>query len=259
MRVPSITQGIHGQFHDSSRDCACQTMSYERILETRGEVNIAFSKFLSDAKRQLGLHDAFAGPLKDLEADEKKADREYGGNKELVTDYVRGKGIVRTPEEIIKIKEALLDKYSELMEKHGVLLVQMTDFFEDPKDFTGYSALNIKLAVPVGKEGEYQVVEWQVVADQIEAVYDITHPYKAAAEAIHDRAAEEGRELTKEERREAAYNFAACRLYNGQARRDAGYDILLKPELVGKHALTRNREIKLKGMVDNLEVMHRDR
>jgi hypothetical protein len=87
----------------------------------------------------------------------------------------------------------------------------------------------------------------------------VTHPYKAAAEAIHDRAAAEKRDPTKLEKREAAYNFAACRLHNGRVARDAGYDILLKPELRGRHELTRNREIKLSGMVDDLERMHKDR
>lgn len=233
-------------------------MDYQRIVETREEANEAFRAFLLDSKIQLGLHQAFVGPLKDLAAADNKAKREYNGRPELVTDYVRGKVVVCTPEEVIAIKETFSNQKSDLMYKHGIHIVQCTDFFEDPKDFTGYRALNYKLAVPVG-DNEYHVVELQVVAAQIEAVYDLTHPYKAAAEAIHDLAATEGRELTKAEKREAAYNYAACRLYNGVEAREAGYDRLLLPELHGKHALTRNRQIKLAGMVDDLERMQVER
>lgn len=253
-----LTEEVSKRFHDQVSGNPCQRMTYERIVETREEANQAFLNFLRDCKRQLRLHDAFVGPLKDLTAAENKANREYNGRRDLVTDYVRGKVVVRSPEEVAAIKETFRNARSDLMDKHGIYLVHLTDFFEDPKDFTGYRALNYKLAVPV-KGGDYQVVELQVVAEQIEEIYDLTHPYKAAAEAIHDRAEAEGRELTKDERREAAYNFAACRLHNGSVARDAGYDVLLKPELRGRHELTRNREIKLSGMVDDLERMHRDR
>lgn len=253
-----LTEEVSKRFRDQASGSPCQGMTYERIVETREEANDAFRNFLRDCKRHLRLHDAFVGPLKDLTAAENKAKREYNGRKDLVTDYVRGKVVVRTPEEVLAIKETFKNARSELMQEHGIYLVHLTDFFEDPKDFTGYRALNYKLAVPVG-EDDFQVVELQVVAEQIEQIYDTTHPYKAAAEAIHDKADAEGRDLTKPERREAAYNFAACRLHNGRVARDAGYDVLLKPELRGRHELTRNREIKLSGMVDDLERMHRDR
>lgn len=249
---------IASKFRDEVSGAACQTLPYERVIATREQANHIFLLFLRDCKIQLRLHDAFVGPLKDLETAEKKAEREYQGRKELVTDYVRGKVVVRTPDEVLALKETMSRSNSELMSRHGIKFVHMTDFFEDPKDFTGYRALNLKLAVPVGDD-DYQVVELQVVADQIEAIYDVTHPHKAAAESIHDRAHLEKRDLTKEERREAAYNFAACRLYNGRASRDAGYDILLKPNLRSRHELTRNRELKLIDMVNDLERMERDR
>lgn len=245
---------VSKRFRDSTSGTPCQLMPYERILETRHEANETLLAFLRNCKRELRLHDAFTGPLKDLTAAERKAKRDYNGRNELVTDYVRGKVVVRTPEEVQALKATLGNRNSELMQKSGIYLVQLTDFFEDPKDLTGYRALNCKLAVPV-TGGDYHVVELQVVAEQIEQIYDLTHPYKARAEALHDLAAEEERELTKAERREAAYSFTACRLFNGRVARDAGYDVLLKPEVRSKHELTRHREIKLQGMVDDLNRM----
>lgn len=245
---------VSQRFRDSTSGTPCQLMPYERILETRPEANEVLLGFLRNCKRELRLHDAFTGPLKDLTAAEKKAKRDYNGRSELVTDYVRGKVVVRTPEEIKALKQTLGNRNSDLMHNSGIYLVHMTDFFEDPKDLTGYRALNCKLAVPVSG-GDYHVVELQVVAEQIEKIYDQTHPYKARAEALHDQAASEGRELTKGEKREAAYSFTACRLFNGRVARDAGYDELLKPEVRSKHELSRHREIKLQGMVDDLHRM----
>ena len=175
---------VSQRFRDSTSGTPCQLMPYERILETRSEANEVLLGFLRNCKRELRLHDAFTGPLKDLTAAEKKAKRDYNGRSELVTDYVRGKVVVRTPEEIKALKQTLGNRTSDLMHNSGIYLVHMTDFFEDPKDLTGYRALNCKLAVPVSG-GDYHVVELQVVAEQIEKIYDVTHPYKARAEALH--------------------------------------------------------------------------
>lgn len=171
---------VSQRFRDSTSGCPCQLMPYERILETRHEADEILLAFLRNCKRELRLHDAFTGPLKDLTAAEKKAKRDYNGRNELVTDYVRGKVVVRTPQEVQAIKETFGNRNSELMQQSGIYLVNVTDFFEDPKDLTGYRALNYKLAVPVSG-GDYHVVELQVVAEQIEQIYDKTHPYKAQA------------------------------------------------------------------------------
>jgi hypothetical protein len=244
---------LQSRFNDSE-GVPCQELTLEQVLATRNDANQRLEAFLHDCKRYLRLHDAFVGPLKKDEDAQKKGEGEKKGRHDRVTDYVRGKIVVRTPQEVLSVLETLSNGHIDFMQAHGIMPVELTNFFEDPKDFTGYRALKYKLAVPV-LEGRYHLVELQVVAEQIEQVYDETHPYKVRGETIHDRSARENRELTKAERREAAYSFAACRLINGRVARDAGYDVLLKPELRGKHSLPRHRELKLQGMVDDLHRM----
>jgi len=278
---------ISSHFHDK-KGCLCQRMPIERIIETQDIARENLKNMLIDIVKEVsnngGVCDFILGPNKKLDVARNKANRDYDGDITRVTDFVRAKIVVVTPEQVEGIKSLMsggsLD--TELTQKHGIKVTEesdttvtfdtpqkrpefmqhhncevarQSDFFEDPKDFTGYRCINYKLAVPVGKDSvgaeDFQIVELQIVAEQIEAVYDKTHPYKRAAEEILDK---EG-ELTQEDRKRAAYNFAACRYHNGLAARDAGYDKLLKPEVRSKIALTRNRELKLEGMIDKLNEM----
>ena len=287
--VSSNVQSVSEPFHDN-RGVLCQRLPIDRVIETQDEARENLKNLLIDLVKEVavngGLCQFILGPNKDINVAKNKANRDYGGDMTRVTDFVRGKVIVVTPEQIEDIKRLMSgngmqsemqnkhhmrviqetdttvefdqpQRRPEFMQKHNSHVARATDFFEDPKDFTGYRCINYKLAIPVGdqrpSEEEFQIVELQIVAEQIEAVYDKTHPYKRAAEEILDKD-----DLTQEDRREAAYNFAACRYHNGLAARDAGYDKLLKPELRSKVALTRNRELKLRGMIDELDMMMGD-
>lgn len=282
LSTDTLTGGVADQFRNN-RGVLCQCLPIDRVLETQDEARDNLKELLIDVVKQVSSNGDVCtfilGPNKDFDVAQNKANRDYGGDLARVTDWVRGKLIVVTPEQVEDIKRLMSgngiqskhhmrviqetdttvefdqpQRRPEFMQKHNSHVARSTDFFEDPKDFTGYRCINYKIAIPVGNqrpgEEEHQIVELQVVAEQIEAVYDKTHPYKRAAEEILDKD-----ELTQEDRREAAYNFAACRYHNGLAARDAGYDKLLKPELRSKVALTRNRELKLRGMIDELDMM----
>lgn len=245
-RIKDLFRTVHGK--------VCQMLSPERMFETREEVREKLGAFLIDCKKYLHMHEVILGPPKKDEKIEGKSKREYGGDIRCITDIERGKGIVITPEEVVAFEEALGDEDSYLMRKYGIIVVDSYNCFDDPKDLTGYRALYKKLAFPVGdKEGdeqEYHVVEFQLVAEQLEEIYDVTHPFKDRAEELLGK-----ENPTKEERREAAYNFAACRYYNGITARDNGYDKLLKPQLRGKHAITKPREERLEYMLLELKRM----
>ncbi|MGN7437735.1 MAG: hypothetical protein ACTHOO_03750 [Alcanivorax sp.] len=277
--ISSDVESVSKPFHNKS-GALCQRLPIERVLETQDEARDHLKDLLIDLVKEVsansGSCDFILGPNKDYNVAKNKANRDYNGDMARVTDFVRAKIVVTSPEQIEDIKKLMSGKPTQseqqrsrhlravdtdtpqrrpaFMQKHNSHVARATDFFEDPKDFTGYRCLNYKLAIPVGveehREEEFQVVELQIVAEQIEDVYDQTHPYKRAAEAILDKD-----DLDAVDRRSAAYNFAACRYYNGLAARDAGYDKLLKPELRSKVALTRNREIKLRGMIDELDIM----
>ncbi len=255
----------------------CQSIAMDRILETQEEARDNLQAMLVDLMIAANHNnydnencDFFIGPNKRLDVAQNKANRDYDGDPTRVTDYVRAKVVVTSPEQVETIQEILSESYerssvssdagytkrSEIAQEHDVHVARAINFFENPKDSTGYRCINYKLAVPVGdkKSGmnqEYQVVELQVVAKQLEDVYDVTHPHKRAAEEILDKQ----EDLTHEDRQRVAYNFGACRYYNGLAARDAGYDKLLLPEVRSSHNLTKNRELRLKDMVDRLKYM----
>lgn len=236
--------------------CICQPMPLDRILETRDEAREKLKNLLIDLRSRVGLHDFEIGPNKKLDRAINKAKRDYEGDITRVTDFVRAKGIVTTPEQVEEIKTALSEgDGKQFLDDHGIRIVRETDFFESPKDLTGYRCLNYKIAIPIGPDTvtkpEYQVVELQIVAEQIEAVYSTTHPHKVTAEEILNR----DEELDRLGRREVAYNYAACRYHNGIAARDAGYDKLLLPEERKSHAMTKSRELKLTDQMDKLASM----
>lgn len=250
-----------------------QVLSREQIRATAEEADRKLASFIADCKRKIpDLVDAFVGPIKDPEVEENKANRDYGGDASFVCDTVRGKGIVNSAMQVLSMKQILDDPDNETLQKHGIFVVTSTDFFADPKEPTGYRALNYRLAVPV--EGGYQIVELQVVAEQIEAVYDLTHQHKRALERVYDGAVMKvprydelgklaigdngdaqydivARELNKAERSEVRYHTAKLALINGLAAKD--YHCLVRPDLAGKYEMNPIRQRKLEDRIDLYE------
>ncbi len=273
----------------NARGQLCQQIPYERILATRDAAHEKLHEFIIDCKKNFGLTHVHVGDDKDEQTAINKANRDYDGDRTRVLDYVRSMGVVDNPNSVIEMLDALSDPNSDVMLKHGVIVASSNNLFEDPKDHTGYRCLNYKLAFPVGSnkelEQERHIVEFQVVARQLEGLYKTTHPFKRTAEDLHTHRTElenafeerhgsietlheladagalspekqgildQHERTIKEIRKEMSKNQAACRYYNGTTARDAGYDILLSPEHRSKHEVNRTREQKLEAQAYDL-------
>lgn len=251
--------GIISEWTQKVREQLCgedghirQPMSYEEIMATREEARQKLIEFVADLHYAAGLSDHKIGRSKEEHSIQRKAKLSYNGDRTRIMDYERAKGVVTTPEEVRAVQALLSDRdgrRSDFMRQHGSYVVKENDFFEEPKDTTGYRCINYKIGLPVGNDGKLHVVELQIVAEQIEKVYKESREHKRLAEEILNTDSD----LTREQRRAVAAHFAVCRLTNGLAARDNGYDSLLRPEARGKHALTRTRELKLGNQAGFLE------
>lgn len=231
-----------------------QQLSPERLLETRDEAKEKMTAFIIDLKKTIGLAGVDIGDSKQEQRIRQKADEDYGGKEAYIGDYERCKGIGETPVQVVKTKSELSTPNSDLMLRHGAILVSMNDQFDNPKKDTGYRCINSKVGFPVGN-GEIHFVEVQIVAAQIEEVYDKTHHYLDIVREVSHGA--QDRELTTDEKRIQAYAFAGCRYENGIASRDNGYDELLDQQRKTKYEVNRttqnNMEHQIMALNDLLE------
>lgn len=271
---------------------AIQRLSYDRIVETRPAARESLGALLVKISKAIKGIDFDFGPDKDLGVAENKAHRDYKGDMKRVTDYVRAK---ITVDNVNAIRYFSSREFEHLLYENDIHIAEVNDYFSDPKDQTGYRCMNFKLAVPVGRDSkgntEHQVVELQIVADQIEKVYDQTHVYKRRAEDaetrifqhmrennIYELKAKElsGERLTREEEAQlksfdilikplktiSRLNYAACRLINGQASRSDNpkYDFqsLIAPEHKSKHFLYPGRESNLETMRAKADLLHNE-
>ncbi len=225
-------------------------MTYERVLETRPEAKEKLHAFLIDLRKSVGLDDFVIGDTKLMESVNRKARDDYEGDHLAVLDHERGKGIVSDPLSVLKTKLQLSNPNSNLMLKHGAEIVTLNDLFENPKIKTGYRCINTKIALPVGN-AEPHTVEIQIVASQIEDLYERTHEEINFARSIAENA--RNREMTQDEKKLMAFAMAKCRYHNQKASRDHGYDDLLDPRIHSKHALSSTREDRMEAMLYQYE------
>lgn len=223
-----------------------QKLPHDRILATNETADKVLQNLITACIDQMDFSNCEHGKPKKDDRARAKAKRDYNGDMRYITDYRRAKLSVRSAEVVRDIMEG--DTFQKILDQLGIVLVSANNLFENPKDLTGYRCLNMKLAMPVGineqtKEIEHNIVELQIVADQIEALYDWTHPLKAAAEDYLTTAKD--RKLTKVERNYPHILFQACRYYNGIAAREAGYDVLLSEEHRDKHVITPERQASM--------------
>lgn len=232
---------------------AKQVLSFERVKETQAIATERLGHVMLALQRhsEVGLK---IGKPKNEQRAREKALTDYEGDLSLVCDMARGKLIVENPDQVIALQAMLSDPNSDFMRRHGLFVVQSNDYFARPKEPTGYSCLNYKIAVPVGEDKagktEYQVCELQVVAKQIEEISKSTHRYKRAAEHILVNA---GEHPLPQDLALASANFAAAWLLTAQVRRNAGYEKLLENKT--KLALTPNREHNLKMRIAAIETI----
>ncbi|MGH1456634.1 MAG: hypothetical protein ACRBDI_07625 [Alphaproteobacteria bacterium] len=168
------------------------------------------------------------GNVKDRDHAKDKILTKYDGEGRFINDIVRGMITVDTGGELVQLDTLLSDPDSELLKGTGIFVVDSSDHFETPIDYTHYRCKQYKLAIPT-ELGEPHIVELQIVSSGIEAVYDLTHPYKRAAEDIFTKAKQEGRaELTEEEQESVARNYAVCQYFNSKMAHKDGFDYALR-------------------------------
>ncbi len=277
---------INEKFKDAALEILIQPLPYSRVLETRDSAKKNLTNFLINFQKIFPDFDFEIGKNKNLGTAERKALRDYDGEKRCVTDYVRAKASVASPETVTAIRSR---SFEHLLYEHGIEIAGENDLFEEPKDQTGYRCINLKLAIPVNMEQtEHHIVELQIVAEQIEAVYDETHEYKRRAEEADDKVyrlekekdfegvriidlkerAFEGERLTPEQeyaltlfdeeikslKRISKLNYAACRLINGRAARGLGNDHNFE-ELLSDDPKIRNKFLLSPGKEEHMDSM----
>ncbi len=174
------------------------------------------------------------GATKEFDTAREKIDRDCHGNATLISDIVRAKIKVSSPEAIETLLEMLDPEKKEedpLFKEFKGYCAQLNNHFAAPKLETGYRAINAKIAFPLfgkdGKEieGEY-LVELQVVHKALdEAVYDKTHKHMRLAQDILSQY--NNVQIPNGPAIRADAHFAVCRKHNGVAAREAGLDRLL--------------------------------
>ena len=222
-----------------------QPMPVSAVKATAKEATDKLKAFLIDCNINIpALHKILVGEVKDDETATNKAKRDYGGDESFVVDRARCKAVVTTPQEVLTIQQMVEDPHNPILKRHGFILANATNFFEDPKEPTGHRALRYVLAVPV--TGGHQLTEFQVTAQQLEDVYEITHKHKRAMEDIYTEAVD--RELNVAERMDVSYHKAQLDLINGTAAMP--YHCLVKPHLARKYDMTPVRQKKLEDRIN---------
>lgn len=241
---------LNKKFLDASQSRIIQQIPYDRVLATRPEAREALFNFVIDLKKQTGFCDYGIGDTKSEERINQKifedGERGYKGDRLYVTDHERMKIVTQTPQEVTSLLNELNATYSDSMSRHKAELAGLNNLFANPKEKTGYRCVNSKIAFYVG-DNEPHIVELQITAASIDALYNKTHKILEINRSIAANA--QHRRLTKEEQMIRAYCDAACRYFHGKAAREGNYDILLAPQYYAKHAMTPTREHNQENMI----------
>ena len=118
------------------------------------------------------------GPLKAPERALEKINSDYGGDPRQIKDLVRGRFVVDTPEQIVAIKQAILEELD---------VDSMKDKYLVPTE-TGYRDLNTKVALENGHIAEIQVQQRDMMR-----VNKPTHDFMEEIQEIERRAETESR------------------------------------------------------------------
>lgn len=191
------------------------------------EIEKNFQEFAKELSKIIGGNFKL-GPLKDREIAEKKIDRDYEGKTTLISDVIRGKVIIDSPETIVKLKEILnpdSNNKHPLLKKYGAYCAQLSDYFANPKYETGYRCINAKLSFPIEGTDEEFLVELQGVDKNIEETYDKTHRHMRLAQEITSRYKDE--RMPNDAAFKRAGHYAVCKYHNGIASIESGLDIHL--------------------------------
>ncbi len=246
----SLSEKAVAHFSEGNGYLATQTLGtldllYDSVEETEEKFK-RIGKFLEEATQGKFV----LGPVKERSRAEDKIATDYAGKATLITDIVRAKIIVYSPEAIDVLRN-MLDTTEDADEYlsnccNDAYCAQMRDYFSEPKLETGYRAINAKIAIPLDEEGEFHLVELQVVHHDIEAIYDKTHKHMVEAQKIAKEYRNE--QIPNDEAFRMAAHYAVCRYENGCAAKHSGLDALLKDQ---RYALTKEEAGSLKYMIQD--------
>lgn len=129
------------------------------------------------------------GPNKNPKTAQEKAQNEYDGKVDRLTDLCRGRLLVNNVEHISALKK-LLDpnnpsQFLESMGTKGYLIRGIKDTFENPTD-SGYRAMKIQVEVPKTGGGSH-ICELQVQHRDMLGVYAESHVIYEAERALSRR------------------------------------------------------------------------
>ncbi|PCJ99426.1 MAG: hypothetical protein COA45_05145 [Zetaproteobacteria bacterium] len=227
-----------------------QVMELDELYATSAETRFKVGAFLLHILDEANVSDAFMGPNKNKEDAERKIDQRFDGDSRCITDIVRGKIVIDTSDQLAAIMSIFRNPDTGPLKEAGIKVELEKNNFENPKPYTGYRGLSYKISVPTGDDGKPHVVELQIVSTAMEAVYDMTHEHKRAAEDIYRNAARDYKAgtrkdpaLTDEELDMATHHYAVCEYYNAKIAHEEGYDRFLEDE--ERHAFTPEKEKEL--------------
>lgn len=157
------------------------------------------------------------GPLKEPERALDKINSDYNGDPRQIKDLVRGRFVVDTPEQIVAIKQAILEELD---------VDSIKDKYAEPSSTTGYRDLNTKVAL----ENEH-IAEIQVQQRDMMRVNKPTHDIMEEIQAIDRKITSENRNPAPQEIEKIKELRAnAIELHNAAAY-DGNLNSLVKPEL----------------------------
>lgn len=225
--------------------------SLEELYKRAEQIEAQFKKFGTELEKLTGGKFKL-GPTKEPEIAQNKINRDCHGKATLISDIVRAKIIVDSPEgieEIINILDPKNPQEHKILKDFGAYCAQLNNHFSSPKLETGYRCGNAKISFPLddkngNKTGEEYLVELQIVHEAIEAVYDKTHKHMRQAQDIGGRFKHE--QMPNEQAMRAGAHYAVCKFYNGQAARKAGLDRFL---IKKSDALTSEKEDRLENII----------
>lgn len=120
--TPSIFELLVSRFQTDDKH-ARQALTVDRVIETQGIASRAIKNAFIGLRKETGISYK-VGPPKELDRAQDKAKTDYNNDLSLVCDWARGKIVVDSPEQVLKIKEILSDPQSDFMKKHGLFVVQ---------------------------------------------------------------------------------------------------------------------------------------
>lgn len=165
---------------------------YAQAQDAMPELKAYGDDFLADIRRKYpGKFDDVRfeqGPLKKPERAQAKIDSDYEGKLENIADLVRGRLIVKTPEQVELLR-------SELQARHQEMSIEtFKDNFAEPLS-THFRAINMKIRMPNGHLAEFRIDQRDIVA-----AGENTHKQYEEIQSIDRRTKLENRPMTDSER-----------------------------------------------------------